>query len=233
MHIKIGVVTNSINYGSISGTDRVGGVIGRIYTGTSVENLVNYGSVDGESYVGGVIGGAAYSDSATSLINLGDVNADTHVGGIIGYVYDGITLTNSINFATITGTGSNIGGLVGIIDSVNVGAVIRNNGSEGAVVGTGATNVGGLIGRAGGTNVIENNYANMSVTTHAFVGSGSTSGAYIYVLNVNGTTYKRYHGDVSTLSWVSGSDCPIPKGFSWVGEYICISYHIKFDVCWI
>ena len=57
----------------------------------------------------------------------------------------------------------------------------------------------------------------MTTTNNAFVGAGSVNGAYIYVLNVNGTTYKRYHGSVTGFVWVSGSPCPIPKDFSWVG----------------
>ena len=217
---KYCVVTNSINYGSISGTDRVGGVVGRIYTGTSIENLVNYGSVQGDTHVGGVMGIVSHADHATSLINAGNVSGSLYVGGVIGYIYDGIELTNSINFGTVTGNDESVGGLVGIVENANVGSVIRNNGSEGAVVGTGAAYVGGLIGRAFGTNVIENNYANMSSTTQSIIGAGTINGAYIYILDVNGTTYKRYHGDVSNFVWVNGSDCPIPKDFSWAGEHL-------------
>ena len=213
-------MSGCVNYGSISGQDRVGGIAGRVNNNSVVSELVNYGDVTGWTHVAGILGGAAYADSATSCFNLGNIKGESHIGGVIGYVYDGITLTNSANFGNITGTNTEVGGLIGLVESSSAGAVIRNNGSEGSLVGTGATNVGTLIGRITGSNVVENNYANMTTTSNTFIGAGSVNGAYIYVLNVNGTTYKRYHGDVSNFGWVSGSDCPIPKGFSWVGEYI-------------
>ena len=213
-------MSGCVNYGSISGQDRVGGIAGRVNNNSVVSELVNYGDVTGWTHVAGILGGAAYADSATSCFNLGNIKGESHIGGVIGYVYDGITLTNSANFGNITGTNTEVGGLIGLVESSSAGAVIRNNGSEGSLVGTGATNVGTLIGRITGSNVVENNYANMTTTSNTFIGEGSVNGAYIYVLNVNGTTYKRYHGDVSNFGWVSGSDCPIPKGFSWVGEYI-------------
>ena len=210
-------MSGCVNYGSISGQDRVGGIAGRVNNNSVVSELVNYGDVTGWTHVAGILGGAAYADSATSCFNLGNIKGESHIGGVIGYLYDGITLTNSANFGNITGTNTEVGGLIGLVESSSAGAVIRNNGSEGSLVGTGATNVGGLIGRAGGTNVIENNYANMTTTNNTFIGAGSVNGAYIYVLNVNGTTYKRYHGSVTGFVWVSGSPCPIPKDFSWVG----------------
>ena len=213
-------MSGCVNYGSISGQDRVGGIAGRVNNNSVVSELVNYGDVTGWTHVAGILGGAAYADSATSCFNLGNIKGESHIGGVIGYVYDGITLTNSANFGNITGTNTEVGGLIGLVESSSAGAVIRNNGSEGAVVGTGATNVGGLIGRAGGTNVIENNYLNMSSTTQSIIGAGTISGTYIYILDVNGTTYKRYHGDVSNFVWVNGSDCPIPKEFSWAGEHL-------------
>ena len=213
-------MSGCVNYGSISGQDRVGGIAGRVNNNSVVSELVNYGDVTGWTHVAGILGGAAYADSATSCFNLGDIKGESHIGGVIGYVYDGITLTNSANFGNITGTNTEVGGLIGLVESSSAGAVIRNNGSEGSLVGTGATNVGGLIGRAGGTNVIENNYLNMSSTTQSIIGAGTISGTYIYILDVNGTTYKRYHGDVSNFVWVNGSDCPIPKDFSWAGEHL-------------
>ena len=212
-------MSGCVNYGSISGQDRVGGIAGRVNNNSVVSELVNYGTINGASLVGGVLGGAANAESATSCFNLGNIKGELHVGGIIGYVYDGITLTNSANFGNITGTNTDVGGLIGccLVESSSAGAVIRNNGSEGSLVGTGATNVGALIGRITGSNVVENNYSNMTTTNNAFIGAGSVNGAYIYVLNVNGTTYKRYHGSVTGFVWVSGSPCPIPKDFSWVG----------------
>ena len=210
-------MSDCVNYGSISGQDRVGGIAGRVNTNSVVSELVNYGDVTGWTHVAGILGGAAYADSATSCFNLGNIKGESHIGGVIGYLYDGITLTNSANFGNITGTNVDVGGLIGLVESSSAGAVIRNNGSEGSLVGTGATNVGTLIGRITGSNVVENNYSNMTATNNTFIGAGSVNGAYIYVLNVNGTTYKRYHGSVTGFVWVSGSPCPIPKDFSWVG----------------
>ena len=213
-------MSGCVNYGSISGQDRVGGIAGRVNNNSVVSELVNYGDVTGWTHVAGILGGAAYADSATSCFNLGNIKGESHMGGVIGYVYDGITLTNSANFGNITGTNVDVGGLIGLVESSSAGAVIRNNGSEGSLVGTGATNVGTLIGKITGSNVVENNYSNMTTTNNAFIGAGSVNGAYIYVLNVNGTTYKRYHGSVTGFVWVSGSPCPIPKEFSWAGEHL-------------
>ena len=181
-------VTSNVNL-TITGNN-VGGVVSRIekagdytianctYTGQMAVTGSNVGGIIGDAYTAQklTISGAKVSETAK-------ISGTTAVGGIIGNTNNDndITIINAANSAAVTGTGNNVGGIVGyngktalkIKDCVNNGAVsgtnqvggilAQNNHSDtsvisctnnGAVSGTGTgSNIGGVVGYNGKASV--------------------------------------------------------------------------------
>jgi len=77
--------------GSVTGTGRVGGLVGLNYWDGEIINSYSHSSVSGES---------------------------SDIGGLIGEVY-GVTLINSYSTGQVTGSGSYVGGLIGYKTSWN------------------------------------------------------------------------------------------------------------------
>ncbi len=84
---KNACVINCVNYGSITGKDFVGGIAGRIMSGSACNNA-NYGRVTGRSYVGGVVGGIYRKESKIyNNFTVGKINGDgNYVGAIVGRI---------------------------------------------------------------------------------------------------------------------------------------------------
>jgi len=132
-----GNITNCYATGvSVSGGNRVGGLIGYIRDGTVTNCRVKSGSVSGDEEVGGLAGynqvGIANCYATCS------VSGNTNIGGLVG---NNIKIIENC-YATGGTTGNDrVGGLVG---RDTWPAKITNCYSVGAVIGT--TDVGGLVG---------------------------------------------------------------------------------------
>lgn len=119
-------VQNNANSGSISGIQNVGGILGRIYQGTSsafntgeYSNCTNKGNVSAiwnkeanatPSGIGGCVGAMPYAGELfTNLINEGELSVDrsvgtktvTGVGGIVGVLGNTEILTVRLKIVLI------------------------------------------------------------------------------------------------------------------------------------
>ena len=103
---------------NITGGDSVGPLASTLYSAT-VERVYATGSVTGRQNTGGLVGFAAYSFSLIVNPTLRNsysrvaVTGTNHVGGLVGFVNSGLNLTNSYFAGTISGTGADVGSLVG------------------------------------------------------------------------------------------------------------------------
>lgn len=125
-------LTNSSNYGHITGRYSLGGLIGELYTEEKapayLENNQNYGNIysyetagSGDRPIGGLIG--QYDPNGGSLEIVGNANygqitvegiTDTGTGGLIGELADGkVKLSDTHNYGNITSTAP-AGGIVGL-----------------------------------------------------------------------------------------------------------------------
>lgn len=143
----------------VTGTYRVGGVIGSVRDECTVDNCDNYATVTGSGmYCGGVIGASHDMDYFFIFVtgnpatiedcdNHGTVNGNTEVGGIVGYS-DQATITNCNNTGNVSATGNyGTGGIVGF-DAYNPRGIY--NPDSGSTL-TGCSNSGNISGgRAGG-----------------------------------------------------------------------------------
>ena len=151
---------------SVEGYNTTGGIAG--YAEGNISNCENHAVVNGEEALGGVVGKYSGSDnSITSCANYGAVTGTgNNVGGMVGYFRSG-TIQNSANYGNITGT-CFVGNLTGYAEICNL-----NN-----VLGTG--NV---------TATLDTEHAGLLVGT--INDSGTASGILAYncsaKLSINGT----------------------------------------------
>ena len=136
-------ITESVNYGNISGCAFVGGISAQIGNGTTIDGCTNYGTLasttektSGGSEIGGIVGrvyaadikdqngdvlDAAATATIMNSVNNGDITverSEAYVGGIAGTVYNLSEINNADANSTITlGNTSagtlRIGGIVG------------------------------------------------------------------------------------------------------------------------
>lgn len=198
------------NFKLIAGTDGVsikggdsntGALIGHAVN-TKVRSVANTLRIEGNNNVGGLIGYAEDS-KLQNVTNTGTVNGAENVGGIIGHMSGGTLGVNETdgeesmthNLGRITGssdTSHNIGGLVGSAKNAVIGAAAKNgdgtfsnnkNSLLNAAVVSGGYNVGGIIGSAAGTQVINaKNESNIIAT-------GFISEDYIFRTDYKGGGY--------------------------------------------
>lgn len=178
---------------TVTGSNSTGGLVGGSHGGSTIARSHATCPVNGGSSTGGLVGyngwlaygnppetaGATITDSYAT----GAVNGSSRVGGLVGYqrsYYDCTTsLINSYATGNVTGTGSEVGGLVGKQEFY--AGVQSSYYATGTVMGT--SNVGGLVGLSTGWSTISDCYATGSVIATGteiggLVGNGSVANSY-------------------------------------------------------
>ncbi|MCV2355110.1 YDG domain-containing protein [Paucibacter sp. B2R-40] len=169
--VSAGTVSNSFATGPVTGSgSAVGGLVGTV-TGGTVSASYASGNVSGASDVGGLVG---LNSGGNGLTPASQRSPGTGVAGANG---SNALITNSYATGSATGTGSNVGGLVG-----------RNLGGNGGRGGD-ATTVGAIGGKGGngGSASISNSYATGAATGSTLgglagarsSGSSGTIGRYL------------------------------------------------------
>lgn len=189
---------------SILGGDYTGALIGYAKN-TQVRYVTSTLEVNGEKYTGGLIGYAEQTNNSdkmkksilNNLINTGTIHGSQYVGGIVGSMKGGtlgvgergdIVDGETHNLGKITGTSSDVGGLVGHAEDAVIGGIqgvqkdsngslTFTNNTEAIYNGSaveGQYNVGGIVGSATGTTI--QNVRNESAVT----ATGSTNENYQY-----------------------------------------------------
>lgn len=167
-----GTITSCYASGSVSGEDRIGGLVGINYR--RIESCYATGSVTGTVQAGGLVGQNCGYDGdglLTSCYATGSVTG-WWAGGLVGYNSHGM-LTSCYATGSVTGTNC-VGGLVGLN---NYGIICCY--ATGSATGTGQDSdfVGGLVGQHSGSGFLMFCYATGSVTggangTGGLVGGG-------------------------------------------------------------
>ena len=152
------VTLNQTGTGNETGT--VGGIIANQENSAgAITNSVNYGTITGQSYIfGGIVGSGGAT--ITDCTNWGNVTTgNVSIGGISGSTKDKGTITGCVNYGTIASTSTEYGKVGGIVGSsvkpinncVNYGEVIANH-TAGGIAGdatkeiTGCVNFGKISG---------------------------------------------------------------------------------------
>lgn len=160
-----GSVSNGLATGDISGSsDYTGGLIGFNDTAGTVTGSKATGTVTGKAAVGGLIG---ENDGTvnSSHFDVGTVNGVDQIGGLVGFnASTGKIGSASYTKQAVTGSGNEVGGLVG----QNRGTVGGGSYANGTV--NGVDRVGGLIGlnKGGSLDTVSSGVG--TVTGHDQVG---------------------------------------------------------------
>ena len=159
-------ISGCSNSGTISaqGKDWVGGIVGQLYSGGTVEDCCNDASVEGVTKVGGIIGYA--------LANSGD-----------GYEIKGCE-----NSGAITGT-SEVGGIAGVTSADrNKDTILSVSGCSNAGKVSGSESVGGIVGHHNSGGGVGNDETAATVSGCINTGIVPESGGAIVGTNNTGTT---------------------------------------------
>ncbi|MGD9639100.1 MAG: GLUG motif-containing protein [Alphaproteobacteria bacterium] len=187
-----GAVT-SIGGGEI---DCAGGLVGQLYTSSSIINSYATGAVSGTGFrIGGLVG-RTDSSSISGSHATGNVRGDDYFGGLVGEAQK-TSITNSYATGNLTCTGSGddyAGGLVGKIS--NSPSSISGSYATGSITCSGFYD-GGLAGMAYNTT-ITNSYATGNVRADDFLGG--------LVGEISGTTISGSYAEGSITCSGSGED---------------------------
>ena len=184
-----GTISQSHSTGSVTGYERVGGLVGYNNYGTiSQSHSTGAVTVTGYRYVGGLVGynssGGTISQSYATVAVTGS-SYSSSVGGLVGENYSG---TISQSYATGSVSGSiGVGGLVGYSRS----ATISQSYATGAV--TGNYSFGGLVG-TNDNATISHGYWNKDATQ---TGIGTNNGTVSYI---RGLTLSALQSPTATAS---------------------------------
>lgn len=135
------VISNLSVYGNVSSKGSiVGGIVGELCTGATIENCCFYGDVSGESSVGGIAGMTYNGGYIKNCYHNGSVIAANNCsGGVIGSLRVG-NYEFSVNAGVynsyhtggnVTATNGNVGGIVGLLEygekKTNCTITLENN----------------------------------------------------------------------------------------------------------
>jgi len=210
----VGNNSGSISAGSSSGSVSASGAYG-FDTGGLVGT--NSGTINSSSFatgnvtstnsnVGGLVGNN--TGTITPAYATGSVSGSNYVGGLIGYNHSAITIDSSHHTGNVTGTGFNVGGLMGkstsaVTNSYATGNVTSSGSFVGGLIGytTNTITSGTASGSVGGNNDVGGlvGYNSSSITSSSASGNVSGTGN-----NIGGLVGYNIGGTIST-SFTSGS----------------------------
>jgi len=190
-----GTYTDAHATGDVSGLGHVGGFIGNGRQ-ISIQASTAVGNVTGADYYIGGFGGAVYLGIVDGSSAEGDVIGGDSVGGFFGASGCETVISGSSASGDVTGAGSGVGGFTGLDACEGPGSTYTQVSASGNA--TGVDNVGGLVGEAAETAVIE------SFATGHVVSSGTRSGGLVGQSNYSEITDSYARGSVSGGNTVGG-----------------------------
>ena len=149
----------------ITGLNATSGLFRQIGGGSHIQSL----TLRGTSAGGGSVAGYAYGKDIVIENCFSYVTISgtgSNVGGIVGYANSTTTIRNCANLGTVTGSGS-VGGIIG--GFVGSGAVITGCYNTGAVTAT-ASNAGGIFGNGNYGITVTNCYNTGAVSANSNAG---------------------------------------------------------------
>jgi len=158
----VGEIFGGLIFGSdadvdVTGSARVGGLVGSLHAGAALSNSFALGSVAGDRRVGGLVGNAVTNSTISSSFAAGPVvgtGTGDRFGGLVGNLGEA-TVSASYASGAVSGTDA-VGGLIGMTSHNN--SNIMDVYATGSVTGSGGK-VGGLIGYADRSGSLARGYA--------------------------------------------------------------------------
>ena len=163
----------------ITGLNATAGLFAQTGSASSFHDLTIRGTVSGKSSAGAIVGYASgTAPTFENCFNYADITSTgSNVGGLVGYTYQNAVIKNCANFGAVTGSGS-VGGIIGGL--VSSGSTITGCYNTAAVTATGSK-AGGIIGGTGYGLTVENCYNTGKISGTASGGiAGEVKGEVSY-----------------------------------------------------
>jgi len=209
-------LTNTSNSGDVTGSTRVGGLVGNssalalVIGSSSNSGNVTTAGMNAGGLVGMTASGAAGTSlSITNSTSVGNVTGSAGVGGLVANsISETVMISSSSVVGHTTGSGDNVGGLIGSNGNGSGGTSLSVIGSTVTGNVSGSAQVGGLVGNTLAETV---SISSSSVVGHT-TGSGNNVGGLVGIYS-NGSagtsltiTNSTNTGNVSTptSSYVGG-----------------------------
>ena len=119
------IITNSYSTCTVSGDTMSGGLVGISVQDGTITNCYSTGTVSGIEEIGGLVGDFYWDSTLTNSYSTSTVSGVNAVGGLVGNFVMDSTITNCYSAGAVSGTGNDIGGLVGVGESIT--SVITNS----------------------------------------------------------------------------------------------------------
>lgn len=201
-------IENSVNNGSVISTTSsyVGGVVGSVSSGTTVDACINNGSVSGREFVGGIAGSVAWSGATVrNSTNNGAVTGTLgSIGGIAGMGLSYALIEGNTNYGDVIATGAYyVGGIVGSLSNDSSASSFNYTINKNANYGTvqGKNDVGGIVGSSRANATISNNHNLGNVSTSNSADSAAGIAGYFNSGTMTGNTTR---GNVTGTRYVGG-----------------------------
>ncbi len=177
--LSSGVIKNLTVTGSVTGSNKVAGIVAKLISSGNIDNCVNYATIYGRKNVGGIAGVLFDTATITNCKNYGSIggqsiNKGVDLGGIVGCVWyttgSHTSIINCYNAGTINGNGSNCGGICGFFYSGKIESCFNT----GSIDSTDPASRGSIFGCSdmNGTHTITGYF---STTDDKYIGTANGS----------------------------------------------------------
>ncbi len=190
--------------GNTAGTS-IGGIVGKLNFGSSIENAYNEGTVEGNSLVGGIVGFAYQQNTIQNVRNAGKVVGNQNLGGIAGAAGYDTNIWNALQTGTVEQRSgqndTNVGGVVGSLDdNSTVTHAVWKKGSvkngSGTLIEDG---VGKVSGNSTATDVEKRSEAQMKLAETYKDWKDGSGKALVAAEGGKGTPWRIYDGKTMPL----------------------------------
>lgn len=194
---------------NITSTDANTGLIGNLgMNGVVTDLTIASGTISGVNYVGAIAGKT--DGTIAHVTNYASVTGTKgDVGGIAGALTTNASINDATNYGAVKGGSTYVGGIAGLADGQR--ALLSGLSNYGSVTGTG--NVAGIFGRANATNITRVLNKGTITSTGNYVG-----GIVGYFQTSDSLTWAKNDGDVSGNSYVGGLVGQAYKSYSYSKE---------------
>lgn len=166
----------------IAGLNATAGLFAQIGSNSYIHDLTIRGAVSGKGSAGAIVGYA--SGTAPKIANCFNyaviTSTGNNVGGLVGYTYQNAVIENCVNFGAVTG-GSSVGGIIG--GTVSNGSTITGCYNTAEISATGSK-AGGIIGGTSSEMTVTSCYNTGKISGTA---SGGIAGEVKGNVNWSGT----------------------------------------------
>jgi hypothetical protein len=201
---------NSSFTGTVTGSSNTGGLVGEMSSGADgiMDSWVNADVTGSDGYTGGAAGRMESITGVPGVVSnvsvSGTVSGTYSVGGLAGK--GSADFANCSSTAVVSGSGSYIGGLIGVLAGE---ATVVDSTASGAVTGGSSPATGGLVGHMSADSSVSQSSAYGAVSSSSYMNGGLVgrldSGSLVDDCQAYGDVTSTEHMSGGLVGWMSSA----------------------------